>query len=84
VTPKTTPSSYLVTERGIVFDQMGRSFIVKYPLAKVERGNDGCCVEVEGVKEHDMIPNRLKLYTDNVDSLMRLLSPRVKAGPTSK
>ena len=77
--PRTTPSSYLVTERGIVFDQMGRSFIVRFPLARAEKGKDGSSVEVEGVKESDMIPFRLKLHTDKADELVRLLSPRVKA-----
>ena len=76
--PRVTPSSYLVTERGIVFDQMGRSLIVKFPLVKVEKGKDGSSVEVEGVKENDLIPYRLKLHTDKADELLRILTPRVK------
>jgi uncharacterized membrane protein len=81
--PRVTPSSYLVTERGIVFDQMGRSFILKFPLVRAEKGKDMNSVEVEGVKENDLIPYRLKLCTDKVDELLRILAPRVKAGSSS-
>jgi len=76
--PQVTPSSYLVTERGIVFEQMGRSLIVKFPLVKVEKGKDGNSVEVDGIKENDLIPYRLRLYTDRADELLRILSPRVR------
>ena len=78
-TPPVTPSSYVVTERGIVFDQMGRSLMVKFPLTKVERAKKNTnCVEVEGIKEADMIPNKLKLYTDKADDLLRILNQRVR------
>jgi hypothetical protein len=76
--PQITPSTYVVTERGIVFDQMGRSIIVKFPLTKAEKGK-GNCVEVEGIKEGQLIPNRLKLYTDKADELLRILRPRVRS-----
>ena len=76
--PQTTPSSYVITERGIVFDQMGKSLIVKFPILKVEKGKHGSSVDVEGVKEADLIPYKLRLYTDNPDDLLRILNQRVK------
>lgn len=82
--PPVTPSSYVVTERGIIFDQMGRSLMVKFPLTKVERAKKNTnCVEVEGIKEADMIPNKLKLYTNKADDLLRILSQRVRKDLTS-
>lgn len=77
--PQVTPQSYLVTERGIIFSQMGRSLILKFPLRKAEKGKDANTIEVEGLKESDMIPYKLKLYTDKPDELLRLLNSRVKA-----
>ncbi len=76
--PQTTPTSYVVTEQGIVFDQMGKSLIVKFPIKKAEKGKQGNCVEVEGIKEADLIPYKLKLYTDNADDLLRILNQRMK------
>jgi len=76
--PQTTPSSYVVTERGIVFDQMGKSLIVKFPILKAEKGKHGSSVDVEGAKEADLIPYKLRLYTDSPDDLLRILNQRVK------
>jgi len=78
--PRATPSAYLVTERGIVFDQMGKSLILRFPLKKAEKGREANCVEVDGLKENDLVPHRLKLCTDKVEELVKLLAPRVEAG----
>jgi hypothetical protein len=76
--PRATPSAYLVTERGIVFDQMGRSLILRFPLKRAEKGREANCVEVDGLKENDLVPHRLKLCTDKVEELVKLLAPRVE------
>jgi hypothetical protein len=76
--PRVTPSAYLVSERGIIFDQMGRSLILRFPLKKAEKGREANCVEVDGLKENDLVPYRLKLCTDKVEELVKLLAPRVE------
>jgi hypothetical protein len=35
-------------------------------------------VEVDGLKENDLVPYRLKLCTDKVEELVKLLAPRVE------
>ena len=78
-TPPATPSSYVVTERGIVFNQMGKYLLVKFPLTKVERAKKNTnCIEVEGVKEAVMVPNKLKLYSEKPNELLRILNKRVR------
>ncbi len=58
--------------------------MVKFPLTKVERAKKNTnCVEVEGIKEADMIPNKLKLYTNKADDLLRILRQRVRKDLTS-
>ena len=76
--PIVTPTSYLVTEKGITFEQMKRSFILRFPLKKTALGKGGRSVEVEGFSEAPLIPNRLRLYTQEVDELLKVLSSRVK------
>jgi uncharacterized membrane protein len=71
------PSSYLITERGIVFEHMGRSFVLKFPLKRLTV-KDRNIVEVEGDSETPIIPNILRLYTKNTDELIRILNPRTK------
>ncbi len=78
--PMVTPSSYIVTEKGITFDQMKRSFILRFPLKKTSLGKGGSAVEVEGFSEVSLIPSRLKLYTHKTEELLKLLDPRTK-GP---
>ena len=76
--PMVTPNSYIVTEKGITFDQMKRSFILRFPLKKASLGRGGNAVEVEGFTEASLIPNRLKLYTQKADELFKILSSRIK------
>ena len=73
-----TPASYIVTERGIAYDQMGRSFILRFPLKRVALGKSGNSVEVEGFSEAPIVPNRLRLYTEKTDELLRLLSTKLR------
>lgn len=77
--PMVTPTSYIVTEKGIAFDQMKRSFILRFPLKKVSLGKGGNAVEVEGFTEAPLIPNRLKLYTQKADELLKILGSHIKS-----
>ena len=73
-----TPTSYIVTEKGITFEQMKKSFILRFPLKKTALGKGGNSVEVEGFSEATLIPNRLRLYTQKADELLKVLGSRVK------
>ena len=76
--PMVTPTSYIVTEKGITFEQMKRSFILRFPLKKTTLGKGGNSVEVEGFSEATLIPNRLRLYTQKADELLKILGSRAK------
>ncbi|MEM2094832.1 MAG: DUF2208 family protein, partial [Candidatus Bathyarchaeia archaeon] len=76
--PIVTPTSYIVTDRGIAFEQMKRTFILRFPLKRVTLSKKGNSVDVEGFSEAPLIPSRLRLYTYKAEELFKLLSSRVK------
>jgi len=70
--PATAPSFYLVTEKGIVLNQIGRIYLVRYPLKKISIEEGGYSV-VEGQPARSpMIPNKVKLFTRDVNRLKKL------------
>lgn len=72
--PIATPESYLVTRKGIVFDQMGRSFILQFPLKKVKLEKEKHFLEVEGQSSKTpMIPERVRLFNDKLNKLNTIL-----------
>ena len=72
--PVTPATSYLVTEKGIVFNQIGRIHLVRYPLKKISIEEGGYSVVVEGQPAcSPMIPNKVKLFTPDVNRLKKIL-----------
>gem|GEM_PF-2133254 len=72
--PASTPSSYVVTPQGIVFDNNGMTIILKFPIKKLEEVGDNCLrIEVEKSKSA-VIPHAAKLYTTKKDELKKALS----------
>ncbi len=70
-----TPKSYHISRKGIVFDHAGRSYIIYFPLEKINKKKDGNCVEVEGKPtKTTVIPNRVKLFTRDVNKLQKILA----------
>ncbi len=70
-----TPKSYHISRRGIVFDYSGRSYIIHFPLEKINKKKDGNCVEVEGrPTKTTVIPNRVKLFTRDANKLQKILA----------
>jgi len=69
-----TPKSYQVSRKGIVFDYSGRSYIIYFPLEKIDMKKERNCLEVEGkTTKTTVIPNRLKLFTKDVNKLQKIL-----------
>lgn len=72
--PATVPSSYLVTEKGIVFNQMGRPGLIRFPIKKIKIEEDKYLAEVEGQPTSSpMIPNKVKLFTRDINQLKKIL-----------
>jgi len=77
-TPAATPSSYIVTSNGIVYDNNGMTVILKFPLYKLEEVGENC-LKVEGEKTKSMaLPSAVKLYTTKRDELKKILSQYIK------
>jgi uncharacterized membrane protein len=69
-----TPKSYHVSRKGIVFDYSGRSYIIYFPLEKINLKKEGNHIEVEGKpSKTTVIPNRLKLFTKDINKLQKIL-----------
>jgi uncharacterized membrane protein len=69
-----TPKSYHISRKGIVFDYSGRSYIIYFPLAKINVKKEGNHIEVEGrPSKTTVIPNRLKLFTKDLNKLQKIL-----------
>jgi uncharacterized membrane protein len=69
-----TPKSYHISRKGIVFDYSGRSYIIYFPLAKINVKKEGNHIEVEGKpSKTTVIPNRLKLFTKDINKLQKIL-----------
>ena len=69
-----TPKSYQVSRKGIVFDHAGHSYIIYFPIEKVNMKKEGKCLEVEGrPTKTTVIPNRVKLFTKDVNNLHKIL-----------
>lgn len=70
-----SPKAYSVSEKGIIFEHMGRPFIVLFPIKKLNVKKEKKFIEVEGQPTGSlMIPNRLRLFNQDVDQLQRLLN----------
>lgn len=69
-----TPKSYHISRKGVVFDYSGRSYIIYFPLAKINVKKEGNHIEVEGKpSKTTVIPNRLKLFTKDLNKLQKIL-----------
>ena len=69
-----TPKNYRINRKGIVFDYSGRSYILYFPLDKITIKKEGNNIEVEGKpSETTVIPNRLKLFTTDLNKLQKIL-----------
>jgi len=79
-----TPKSFIVGEKGIVYDHMGQLFILRFPLKKFDVQKKDNFVEVEGKKEASTIPNKLKLFSDKTNNLAKILAKNVIAYEASK
>ena len=72
--PVSSPDTYCISEKGIVFEHMGRSFILVFPLKKLKVKAEKKLIEVEGQSTKSaMIPNKLRLFNNDVDQLQRTL-----------
>jgi len=77
-TPAATPSSYVVTSNGIVYDNNGMTVILKFPIYKLEEVGDNC-LRVEGEKTKSVtIPYAVKLYTTKKNELKKILAQYLK------
>lgn len=75
----TSPNSYYVSNKGIVFEQMGRFFIMRYPLINLAVNEESNCLEVEGAPtKTTLIPSRLRLFSKDVRMLKKILTPFIK------
>ncbi len=72
-----TPNAYIVGDKGIAFDHLGQPFIVRFPLTKLNIQKEKGFIEVESKAETSMIPNKLKLFTNKVDQLSKVLEKNV-------
>jgi len=73
--PLVTPNAYYVSEKGIIFEHIGRPFIIFFPIKKLNVKKEKKFIEVEGQPTGSlMIPNRLRLFNQDVDQLQRLLN----------
>ena len=70
-----SPNNYYIGEKGIVFDYMNNSFILKFPMTKMTTKKEKKFIEVEGQPTKSaMIPHKLKLFSYDVDQLQRMLN----------
>lgn len=77
-----TPNAYTINERGIAFDHMSQAFIVRFPLTKLNVQKEKNFIEAEGKAEAPVIPNKLRLFTDKIDQLEKLLTKHVTSQET--
>lgn len=73
----TTPNSYIVNEKGITFDYLKQSFILRFPLTKINVQKEKHFIEVEAKAEASTIPKKLKLFSENIDQLYKVLAKHV-------
>lgn len=71
-----TPNTYIVNEKGIVFVHMGQAFMVRFPLIKLDVQREKNFIEAEGKSEAPSVPNKLKLFSEKIDQLEKILSRR--------
>jgi len=77
--PTASPSTYYVSETGIVFEQMGQFYILRYPIVDLVVKEESNCVEVEGQPtDATLIPNKVRLFNRDVKKLQRLLARFMK------
>jgi uncharacterized membrane protein len=75
-----TPKSYQISRKGIVFDYSGRSYIMYFPIEKINIKKEGNCLEVEGKPtQTTVIPNRVKLFTKDVNKLQKILKSHIES-----
>ena len=75
-----TPKSYQISRKGIVFDYSGRSYIMHFPIEKINIKKEGKCLEVEGKPtQTTVIPNRVKLFTKDVNKLHKILKSHIES-----
>jgi len=72
-----TPNSYIINDKGIAFNHMNQSFILRFPLIKIDSHREKNFIEVEGKPEAQVIPNKLRLFTHKIDQLEKVLTKRV-------
>lgn len=72
--PTASPSTYYINEKGIVFEHMGRFYILHYPLVKMDVKEESNCLEVEGQPtEASIIPSKVRLFSRDVRKLQKIL-----------
>jgi len=74
-----TPNAYIVNEKGIVFDHMGQSFMVRFPLIKLDVQREKNFVEAEGKSDAPSVPSKLKLFSEKIDQLEKILTKRASS-----
>lgn len=83
--PAASPNAYYVSEKGIVFEHMGRTFISPFPIRKLNVNKGKMYIEVEGQSTKSiMIPSKVKLFSQDVDKLQRLLSRFIETKSETK
>lgn len=72
--PTASPNTYYISEKGIIFEHYGNSFILSYPLKKLNVNKEKNFIEVEGPSVKSVvIPNKLKLFNNDINTLQRIL-----------
>lgn len=74
----TTPSSYMVSKSGIAFENLGQSFLLRFPLKQVNVQKTKNYIETEGETEAPLIPNKLRLFTENITKLHSILEKNLE------
>lgn len=80
MTPVTSPNTYSVSEKGIIFEHLGQYHILYFPLVNLEVKEESNCIEVEGPPTNTaMIPSKIRLFNRDVKKLQSLLTRYVGA-----
>ncbi|MDQ1281222.1 MAG: hypothetical protein QG670_2486 [Thermoproteota archaeon] len=73
--PAVSPNAYYISEKGVIFEYFGRTYIMPFPIKRINMQKEKMYIEVEGRPTKSvMIPNKLKLLSKQVEKLQSILN----------
>ena len=69
-----TPKAYFVSEKGVAFDHMGQQYLLIFPLTKRDVQKEKKYIEAETKAMAPLIPNRVRLFTERIEQLDKILA----------